>query len=129
MPSNGNRIGPYTENGNGLREVVGSNHCHSLKASSQAFQLAVSGRRLDEDSDSESPRTSEGSSQGSSEKMDDPTWFSEGGKRGLSPLSMKALEDVVWQVLKNVRAAGHGEAVCMEFRKHFARLPSRYSFV
>ncbi|KAG0580630.1 hypothetical protein KC19_4G188300 [Ceratodon purpureus] len=128
MPRNGNRIGSYTENGNGLLEVVGSNHCHSSNLSSEALQLTVKGRRLDhEDSDSESPRTSEGSSQGSSERMEDPTWFSEGGKRGLSPLSVKALEDVVGQVLKNVRAAGYGEAVCTEFREHFARLPSRYT--
>jgi hypothetical protein len=128
MPSNGNRIGSYTESVNGFQEVVGSKHCHSSNASSQAFQITVKGRGLDEDSDSESSCTSEGSSQGSSERMEDPIWFSEGGKRGLSPLSVKALEDVVGQVLKNVRAAGYGEAVCTEFREHFARLPSRYFF-
>ena len=129
MPSNGNRIGSYTENGNGMLEVVGSNHfTHSPNPSSQVFQLAfqAKGRRLDEDSESESPRTSEGSSQGSSEKMEDRVWFSKGSKRGLSPLLVKALEDVIGRVLKNVRASGYGEAVCAEFCEHFARLPSRY---
>lgn len=131
MPSIGNGIGSYSENRDGLLDMVGStvnNQCQSLSPSSEAFQLAVKGLELDEDSDCESPRTSEGSSEVSFEKMEDPVWFREGEKRGLSPLSVKALEGVVGQVLENVRGAGYGEAGCPEFRQYFSRLPSRYYF-
>lgn len=127
MLSNGKRVGSYTENGNGLLEAVGSSYCQALKPSSQSFQLVVKGLEPNEDCDSESPLYSEGSSRGSFERMEDPAWFNESGKRSLSPSSMKALEGVVGQVLKNVRAAGYGDEVCAKFRDHFARLPSRYT--
>jgi len=120
-----------TGNGNSgarkrLAEIVGSNYGHSLKMSSQVLQ---GHSNLDYDSDSESNAQNsddDGSSQDSSNKMDDPVWFSDGGRRELSSSSMKALEGAVGEVLQNVRAAGYGEAVCTEFRDHFASLPSRY---
>jgi len=121
-----NGMGSGTGDRKGLLEVVGSNYGQSLKLSSQVLQLTMKGyNNLDEDSDSESNH-SDGSSQGSSDKMDDFVWFSESGRRGLSSSSMKAVEGAVGEVLKNVRAAGYGEAVCSEFRDHFASLPSRY---
>lgn len=121
-----------TGNGNSgdrerLPEIVGSNYGHSLRMSSQVLQGY---NNLDDDSDSESnAQTSDddGSSQDSSDKMDDPVWFSNGGRQELSSSSMKALEGAVEEVLQSVRAAGYGEAVCTEFRDHFARLPSRYA--
>lgn len=129
MLCNGNGIGSYPKDRKRLLEVVGINYGQSLKLPSQALQLTVEGYKdLDEDSDSDNPHTSDGYSQGSYEKMDDPVWFSEGRRRRLSSSSMKALEGVVGEVMKNVRAAGYGEAVCTEFHDHFASLPSRYSF-
>jgi len=126
MSGIGNGIRCYIENGDELLEMVGNTGSNRCQPSSQAFQLAVKGRELDEDSDTESSRTSEGSSEGTFEKMGDSVWFREADNRGLSPLSVKTLEGVVGQVLENVRAAGYGEEVCTKFRQHFSRLPSRY---
>lgn len=127
MPSIGTGIGSYIENGDGMLEMVGSTESNLCQPSLQAFVRPVKGRELDDDSDCESPRSSEGSSEASSETMEDFAWFPEGNKRGLSPLSVKNVGGVVGQVLENVRAAGYGEAVCTEFRRHFSRLPSRYA--
>jgi len=126
MPIIGTGIGSYVENGDEMLEMVGSTGSNRCQPFLQAFGHSVKGRELDDDSDCESPRTSEGSSEGSFENMKDLVWFPEGDRRGLSPLSVKVLEGVVGQVLVNVRAAGYGEAVCTEFRRHFSRLPSRY---
>lgn len=122
FPENGIGSLDYAENGTGLLlELARSNH------SSSHVAMQVCNSQGCDDSQS-GYHSSNGSSQGSSARMDDSEWCSaEGGKkRGMSPLSLKALEQVVMQVLESVRASGYGEEVCREFRNHFARLPSRY---
>lgn len=105
MPSIGSGNGSYVENGDGYLEMVGS---HQFE--------------LDEESDCINAQSE------SSGKMEDRVEFRGGGRRGLSPSSLEALDGVIEQALENVRAAGYGETVCAEFRQHFARLPSRYVF-
>lgn len=141
FPENGVGSLDYAENGTGLLlELARSNHGSSHVAMQVCSSQHAAGNKKacsrGEEStgcdDSESGyHSSNGSSQGSSARMDDSEWCSaEGGKkRGMSPLSLKALEQVVMQVLESVRASGYGEEVCREFRNHFARLPSRYLVV
>lgn len=102
-----------------------------LQVYAEALQAAFDeGSELpDADCKSEDGNTSYSfSSQGSSTRMEDShEWCSDsGGKsRGMSSSSLRALENVVTQVLESVRASGYGEEMCKEFREHFARLPAR----
>lgn len=104
-----------------------------LQVYAEALQAAFDeGSELpDADCKSEDGNTSYSfSSQGSSTRMEDShEWCSDsGGKsRGMSSSSLRALENVVTQVLESVRASGYGEEMCKEFREHFARLPARYT--
>lgn len=123
--------------GSGTKVVGSKVYSLSVKPGSQALRGYYN--NLDEDdgsdTDEENPQaddstTSDGSSQGSSDKMDDPVvWFRNGGRRPrLSTSAMRSMDSVVAQVVRNVRAAGYGEALCLEIRDHFATLPSRYPF-
>lgn len=117
----------YKENGNGSVEIEGSNGGKVLDfCARRSLQIAVAAdRKADTDCSSEGFNHSTGSSQGSSRKMESPGWYTEENKRGLSPVSLKALERVVTQVIERVRAYGYNEDVCRAFRDHFARLPAR----
>jgi len=129
MHFNENGVGSldYIENRNGS---LRSNGVANLFA--EALQAAVSssqGSELPDAASSDAGNTSNStSSRDSSTRMEDNhEWCSDSGwkNRGLSSSSLKALDNVVMQVLESVRASGYGEEVCKEFREHFGRLPAR----
>lgn len=121
----------YNENRNGVcLEVARSNGVAKFDQQvclSKALQAAVC---MDADCNSQDCNST---SNRSSPRMegDQREWSrsdSSGRSRGsTSSSSLKALENVVMQVLESVRASGYDGEVCDEFREHFARLPSRYT--
>lgn len=136
MHFNENGVGSldYIENRNGSLELARSNGVSNSHVYAEALQAAVS--KGSEEFPGAGCYSGEGntsnstSSQGSSTRMDENhDWSSDSGRRsrGLSSSSLKAVDDVVMQVLESVRASGYGEEVCKEFREHFARLPARYT--
>lgn len=117
----------FTENRNGALEVARNNG--GANVYDEARQVVSEGSEVP-GSGSDAGNSSTGtSSRGSSTvRMDEnQDWSSESGwkNRGLSSSSLKALDNVVMQVLESVRASGYSEEVCREFREHFARLPAR----
>lgn len=135
----------FNENAVGLLEFIGNRNGASLEHArsngvakceeSYAEALQVD---ADEGGDSRGAdcngedcnTTSNDCSRGSSAQMEDSRECSSdsGGKsQSVSSSSMKAVENVVMQILESVRASGYGEEVCYEFRDHFLRLPSRYT--
>ena len=137
MHFNENGVGSldYMENRNGLSsEFARSNGAAKFEQVNltEALQAAVIKDEGCNSQDSTSTSNSF-SSQGSSEQIEVKSheWCrsDSGGSRGTSSSSLKAVENVVIQVLESVRASGYGDEVCDEFREHFARLPSRYTIL
>ncbi|KAG0580913.1 hypothetical protein KC19_4G210100 [Ceratodon purpureus] len=140
MHFNENGVGSmdYMENRNGLSLELARSNCvakfeHQAMHFSEALQATVSNEEdcnsLDGNNTSDSA-----SSQGSSARMEGNNHEccrnDFGGRSRASSSSsttMKAVENVVMQVLESVQASGYDEEVCNEFREHFARLPSRYT--
>ncbi|KAG0593244.1 hypothetical protein KC19_1G315100 [Ceratodon purpureus] len=132
----------YIENRNGSLELARSNGVSNSHAYAEAVVLqgseeellpdagCCSGDGTNSTSNSANNTSNSTSSLGSSTRMEENhDWCSDSGRksRGMSSSSLKALDNVVMQVLESVRASGYGEEVCKEFREHFARLPARYT--
>lgn len=117
----------YNENGAGSIDYIDNRNALSLEYGAAKFDPQV--RFLEALQPEEADCISS-----SSERMEASgnhhDWSrGESGERtrsNSSSSSVKALNNVVMQVLDSVRASGYDEDVCNEFREHFSRLPSRY---